>query len=119
MTGEEMENVIDKIAEKAGVAVEKIQPIADQVINEVQMRGAVLSGICLFFIVFFSILAILLQRKIYNYEMKLREGGDKKAMPEMGMICYVFLFLVLAGLVPGFFIGLFEYIAPLASILGV
>jgi len=110
MTGDEMEKVIDKIAEKAGVAVDKIQPIAEEVVRQVEMRAFIMM-IVMAVVVTVSLLVgsfVLLKR-----EKELLAGEPSCVIP-----CVFSLFLFV-GCSAGFFVNLYIYIAPLASILGV
>jgi len=110
MTGDEMEKVIDKIAEKAGVAVEKIQPIAEEVVRQVQDRALFLGCGCAviaFIFLLFIVLSFVFCRD--------KDGGiPDNIAPAIAIMGLFFAIFCIATMV-----NFSDYIAPLASILGV
>lgn len=104
MTGEELEKVVDKLAEKAGVAVDKMQPIAEEVLRQVEAR-ALVQIICA------SILVVLIIAASIFFERKA-DRYDK------GMAVFIGMLLAFLGVV-FLMSAISAYVAPLAQILGV
>lgn len=109
MKADEINKVIDKLAEKIGVAVEKVEPIAQEVIEQVQSRALLQGFSCIALIVFFMVIIFLV-----NY---MKDNDEKYEEARLGLTSVATVIILIISMVA---IGKFStYIAPLAYILGV
>ena len=111
MVSDEINKVVDKMAEKLSLAVDKVEPIAREVIDQVQNR-ALLQG-CLFgtAMLFIFIFIILINMKTQDTLTNDEEGGR---LVITGLLIVIFLIFLICA------INSFStYVSPLATILGV
>ena len=118
MDGPAMEKVIDKIAEKVGMTADALQPIAEETVRQVSVRGLVQAISC-------GITAVLLLGMIYVGYRLLCKGlqPDTKHCDEgvwltAGIACCACGVLGAPYAIAFTIMGLMTYIAPLPAILG-
>lgn len=111
-----MEVVIDKMAEKIGIAVEKLQPLAEETIRQYIAREtafAICGGIAVLFGLFLGLVCIKSAIKVGE---DLSSKGDKY-IPLVVISGIASLIFVIVGMVEGI-AGLGNALAPLPGLLG-
>jgi len=105
MQASEIGQIVDKIAGKLGVAADKLQPLGEEVVRQVMLRGMVLSAIGVAMLTLSAVSGAIAYRK--------RDGDANHLMPfVMACLFSAFLGALLLGN------GVPEWIAPLPTILG-
>ena len=112
MDAEQVGKVIDKIAEKAGVAVEAIQPLAEEIVREVQVRGIcwVVIGVVL------CISAVAIWAK--GIAPKLPGLWDRREPPMLEIFGVSVAIVSFVGGVMAIIRGIEAYAAPTLVLLG-
>ena len=109
-----MEQVIDMLAEKVGVAAEKLMPVAEELLVQVSARGLVLAIACAAACVVACCLTVMLWRRCFRHAARHADDG--------GGVGYGFAAMVMTAITVVAFVhmcmGMIEYVAPLPSILG-
>ena len=106
------ENQIEKVAEKVGLAVDRLQPVAEELVHQVQMWGlfrACAGAVCL--TLFFYLFWFMGIKRVKDIEDDMTIKGVRCIM-----FIVVGFFLGLAGII-SITEGLHSYIAPLTRIL--
>jgi hypothetical protein len=114
MDESQWEGVIDKIAEKLGVAVDKIQPLAEEYVRQVQMVGWVYIFAAAFcFILSVTIFIVALR----TYAKGREERWKDEAVCAVAIIASI-VWPILLGVSAGvFFPGLARVLAPYTYII--
>ena len=108
--------VVDKLAEKIGVAVEKLMPVAQEVIRQVRLVGVVEAVTGAAFLVMAVVCALLFKRVVTVAEATGREYTGSALVMSMALgTAAVLLFILGIVFVPD---GLIQYVAPLPHLLG-
>jgi len=112
MTGIELEGVVDKLADKLGVAVNELKPVAQEVLDQYIMRAKVCS------IIWAILLAgsIICVTVITKFVLKKWDGfGEgEECLSCICLVC-IAIFIIIAILMVSSNIN--EMVAPLPSIL--
>lgn len=110
MDATQISQVVDKLAEKIGVSVEQLRPIAEETISQVSMRGW---SLFIAFIVgtLFMLLAVI----VFCMLFRKTEDDDAAVLLGLGIVfsfvgCIVFFCMAIYNL------G--HWVAPLPSIMG-
>lgn len=107
----EVERIIDKIAEKLGVAANSLKPLAEETLHQVQSTGVVMivSGIAIFFLC--ASLSIWLISE--GYVVRKAKKDPAGYYLSGGLVVFVGI-ITCAPLV---ILGLFRYTAPILHLL--
>ena len=114
MNANEVGQIVDKLAEKMGVAVEKIQPLAEEIVRQYQARALAQVVICGLIACALCVVGAALLRKGNAYQEK--HGGDNGAFDLF--VAATASFVVACVPVGSAIASVMHYIAPLPSILG-
>ena len=113
MNGSEMTEVVDRLAEKVGVAVDKLAPFAEEVVRQYQFRSFVLAGVGLFGCAIVACAGVLLIRR--GVMQRERENYDAAStLSNSGIVCCIAAVIGL-GLAA---VKLGDALAPLPALLG-
>ncbi len=108
--------LVNAVAEKIGVAAEKLAPIGEELIRQVQMRAFVWSITCVLVMLFSVAIPLIVW-------YKLVPALNKKFGEEMGSVVGVIagLFIPILSFVTAFGLlceNIGDYVAPLAYLIG-
>lgn len=110
---EKFDEVVDKIAERLGMAVQEIQPLAEEVVRQYQVRALVFSvgaGIATLFFLWVHLHA----DKRLKEDIKLQGGTSDSPWGVVSIMAMIPICLFFYAAV----IHLGKYLAPLPSLLG-
>ena len=115
MTGTEMNGLVDKLADKLDVAVDKVLPVAQEALDQFVARETMF-GIGCFFAALLCVVGFYVGWRVYSRKEESRWGDDNKMFGGMTMM--------VSGLVAGLFCGLGlghigNALAPLAALVGI
>ena len=111
MDAQQVGEVVDKLADKIGIAAEKIQPIAEETVRQVSCKGMIIFGIGAFLL----LIGIVALGVCYKTGKKALEDDDYfPGAVISGVVC---LLLFVTGMVT-LLDGLILWIAPLPHIFG-
>ncbi len=108
MSGTEIEQVVDALAEKMGMAADKLQPLAWEVLRQYQMREMVCAIACGAICVALGSFILRVWRRC-----EFTDEGPNKAT--------IMVVIAACGMIPALvqgIIAIIHYIAPLPSMLG-
>lgn len=118
MNANDVNQVVDKLAEKVGLAADKVQPIAEEVVRQYTVR-ALYDSVCwmVFAVVFFSFAGICWYKYKVEFKKPLSEKQSGNNEDEVGWMAGVIIgagagvWCLIFGL-----IAFGNYLAPLCGI---
>ena len=125
MEAEQMGKVVNAVAEKVGLAVEKIQPLAEEVVRQYQMREACLAVV--FGVLFLGGVFALIKyvawakRAIAVEEEEEKAKGKEVELGVYGVALLLGVLIFVATCLPAAILGtkaVLRAVAPLPSLLG-
>lgn len=111
MTGDEINKVVDNLAEKLGVAADKLQPLAEETVRQVQVRGLMNALIAV-------AVAAMIVAAGWRVRVQAAKRLDASDAVQVEMASwFITVLAVTIALIP-FCNNLSQYIAPLPYLLG-
>ena len=117
MTGTELESVVDKLADKLGVAVNQLEPIAQEVLDQYIARATVFTIVWAVFLVVFSIAINYSIKRIFKEKKKDYKEKDDDIIVAFFCVSSICSIMILVSTIQVFCYAS-QVFAPLASILG-
>lgn len=124
MNAQDAEKIVDKLAEKIGVAVDKLQPVAEETIRQVQVQGLLRAGFGLLSAILVGVFVCWSFRTLGHWEKKLDETNrnDRETMEWIfvgRLVTLILATLCWSGCVfVGMYWGLSAYFAPIPTLFG-
>ena len=113
MDANSVNQVVDKLAEKIGVAADKLMPLGEETIRQVQARGLMQAGIGAMFLLVPVVLGLLCWR--YNKKLDAMKSSDVCPLMATGFVVGG-IALIIGAMVA--YYGMSEWLAPLPCLLG-
>ena len=119
MDAGQVNEVVDKLAEKMGVAVDKIVPIAGETVQQVANRGFLLAGFG-FILLVFCVTGIVVGMKylLGHHEVRPKTRLTREDAEDIGFVCVIIGLFVATIAIYVIFAGLSQYVAPIPYLLG-
>ena len=111
MEAGQVSEVVDKLAEKIGVAAEQLAPIAEETVRQVSIRGIAYAGLGVLGLLVATVLA-----KMAICVVSKMDDGEVKVI--VIAIVLVAICLVLGFSIAGIVSGISQWLAPIPYLLG-